>query len=78
MTTSLYYIVNCFCVKANLGVDLLGIVYEIRNDTVFNHSSIISSNGPGMSRYSILPSKHEMLAQRRFTAGPPSTKLTQQ
>ena len=30
--------------KANLGVDLLVIVYEIRNDTVFNHSSIISSN----------------------------------
>ena len=30
--------------KANLRVDLLVIVYEIRNDTVFNHSSIISSN----------------------------------
>ena len=30
--------------KANLDVDLLVIVYEIRNDTVFNHSSIISSN----------------------------------
>ena len=30
--------------KANLGFDLLVIVYEIRNDTVFNHSSIISSN----------------------------------
>ena len=30
--------------KANLGVDLLVIVYEIRNDTVFNHSSILSSN----------------------------------
>ena len=25
------------------GVDLLVIVYEIRNDTIFNHSSIISS-----------------------------------
>ena len=30
--------------KANLGVDLLVIVYDIRNHTVFNHSSIISSN----------------------------------
>ena len=30
--------------KTNLGVDLLVIVYEVRNDTVFNHSSIISSN----------------------------------
>ena len=30
--------------KTNLGVDLLVIVYEIRNDTVFNHSSIISGN----------------------------------
>ena len=39
MTTALYsYIVNCFCVEANFGVDLLVIVYEIRNDTVFNHS----------------------------------------
>ena len=30
--------------KANLDVDLLVIVYEIRNDTVFHHSTIISSN----------------------------------
>ena len=30
--------------KANLGVDILVIVYEICNDTVFNHSSIKSSN----------------------------------
>ena len=30
--------------KTNLGVDLLVSVYEIRNDTVFNHSSIMSGN----------------------------------
>ena len=30
--------------EANFGVDLLVIVYEICNDTVFIHSSIISSN----------------------------------
>ena len=30
--------------KANLDVDILVIVYEIRNATVFNHSSNISSN----------------------------------
>ena len=30
--------------KANLGVDLFVIVYEICNATVLNHSSIISSN----------------------------------
>ena len=30
--------------KPNLGVDLLVVAYEIRNDTIFIHSSIISSN----------------------------------
>ena len=40
MTTSLYRPT----LSIASGVDLLVIVYEIRNDTVFNHSSIISSS----------------------------------